>query len=276
MSNEDRKKNLNEESGAINSTRDMTIPSSNGGSGSSREPQQVTVDTETLVAQTQDRMWRALKRRYQYDANLEPAQAFLLNHINSKIPLVIMYVDLVGSTNMSMTLPIDKLVTIIRAFTYEMSSVIQSHKGYVLKYVGDAVIAFFPSSYNKLLACDNAVYCAQSMITVVRNGINPILNQYDYPELSIKIAIDEGENTIVQYGHHKSSLIDILSYCMSIAAKITSITEPDGITIGEDVYNLLHPTLKTRFKRISLKDRIQDWKYTNRQTGQLYNLYMME
>ena len=276
MSNEDRKKNLNEESGAINSTRDMTIPSSNGGSGSSREPQQVTVDTETLVAQTQDRMWRALKRRYQYDANLEPAQAFLLNHINSKIPLVIMYVDLVGSTNMSMTLPIDKLVTIIRAFTYEMSSVIQSHKGYVLKYVGDAVIAFFPSSYNKLLACDNAVYCAQSMITVVKNGINPILNQYDYPELSIKIAIDEGENTIVQYGHHKSSLIDILSYCMSIAAKITSITEPDRITIGEDVYNLLHPTLKTRFKRISLKDRIQEWKYTNRQTGQLYNLYSME
>lgn len=275
MSNEDRKKNLNKQSGA-NSTRDMILASSNGSSSNSRDPQQVTVDTETLVAQTQDRMWRALKRRYQYNANLEPAQAFLLNHINSKISLVIMYVDLVGSTNMSMTLPIDKLVSIIRAFTYEMSSVIQSHKGYVLKYVGDAVIAFFPSSYNKLLACDNAVYCAQSMITVVRNGINPILNQYDYPELSIKIAIDEGENTIVQYGHHKSSLIDILSYCMSIAAKITSITEPDRITIGEDVYNLLHPTLKTRFKRISLKDRIQDWKYTNRQTGQLYNLYLME
>ena len=276
ISNEDRKKNLNKQSGTINSTRDMILASSNDSSANSRESQQVTVDTETLVAQTQDRMWKALKRRYQYDANLEPAQAFLLNHINSKIPLVIMYVDLVGSTNMSMTLPIDKLVSIIRAFTYEMSSVIQSHKGYVLKYVGDAVIAFFPSNYNKFLACDNAVYCAQSMITVVRNGINPILNQYDYPELSIKIAIDEGENTIVQYGHHKSSLIDILSYCMSIAAKITSITEPDRITIGEDVYNLLHPSLKTRFKRISLKDRIQDWKYTNRQTGQLYNLYLME
>src|SRR5215472_15795210 len=64
--------------------------------------------------------------------------------------LVIMYVDLVGSIHMNMTLPTDKLVSIIRAFTYEMSCVIQSHKGYVLKYVGDKVIAFFPSSYNKL------------------------------------------------------------------------------------------------------------------------------
>jgi adenylate cyclase len=136
----------------------------------SGEGPQITVDAETIVAQAQDRMWRALKRHYQYDSNLNPAQTFLLNHINSKIPLVIMYVDLVGTINMSMTLPVNKLVSIIRAFTYEMSCVIQSHKGYVLKYVGDKVIAFFPSSYNKLLACDNAIYCAQSMFTVVRNG----------------------------------------------------------------------------------------------------------
>ncbi|MGB6533183.1 MAG: adenylate/guanylate cyclase domain-containing protein [Candidatus Nitrosopolaris sp.] len=182
-----------------------TCPSANSG-----DAPQITVDAETIVAQAQDRMWRVLKRHYQYDSNLNPAQTFLLNHINSKIPLVIMYVDLVGSINMSMTLPVNKLVSIIRAFTYEMSCVIQSHKGYVLKYVGDKVIAFFPSSYNKLLACDNAIYCAQSMFTVVRNGINPILNQYDYPEVIVKIGIDEGGNAIVQYGHDKSSPIDIL------------------------------------------------------------------
>ena len=265
---EDRKRPSKTQSDTIDS-----MSSNTDGSANSGEARQVTVDAETLVAQTQERMWKALKRRYQYDSNLNPAQTFLLNHVNSKIRLVIMYVDLVGSTDMSMTLPVDKLVTIIRAFTYEMSSVIQSHKGYVLKYVGDKVIAFFPSSYNKLLACDNAIYCAQSMITVVKNGINPILNQYDYPELSIKIGIDEGENVIVQYGHEKSSPIDVLGYCMSIAAKITSIAHPNGITIGGDVYNMIHPTLKTKFKE--LKNHIEDWTYANRQTGQLYKLYSM-
>jgi hypothetical protein len=59
------------------------------------------VDSETLVAQTQDRLWRALKRRYQYDSSLKDSQGFLLNNVNSKISLVIMYADLVGSTNMS-------------------------------------------------------------------------------------------------------------------------------------------------------------------------------
>jgi class 3 adenylate cyclase len=242
-------------------------------SGGSRTEESKTVDSDTLVSQTQDRLWKALKRRYQYDVSLQRGQEYLLNHVSSKIPLVIMYADLVGSTNMSMTLPVDKLTTIIRAFTYEMSQVIYSHEGYVLKYVGDAVIAFFPSSYNKLLACDRAVQCAKSMLTVVKNGINPILNQYDYPELNVKLGLDEGENVIVQYGHDRSSLIDILGYCMNIAAKITSLTGPNRISIGEDVYKMLHPSIQAKFKEMKLKP--DEWKYTDRRTGELYKVYTM-
>jgi hypothetical protein len=36
-----------------------------------------------------------------------------------------MYADLVGSTNTSMTLPVEKMVTIIPEFTYEFSSIIR-------------------------------------------------------------------------------------------------------------------------------------------------------
>jgi adenylate cyclase len=231
------------------------------------------VDGETLVTQTQGRMWKALEGRYLYDSSLKDSQGFLLNHVNSKIPLVVMYADLVGSTNMTMTLPAEKMVTIIRAFTYEMTCIVRSYGGYALKYVGDAVIAFFPSGYNKLLACDKAVQCAKSMITVIKNGINPILNKYDYPELGVRIGIDEGENVIVQYGHDKSSFIDILGYSMSITAKITTLASPDKIAIGEDVYDILHPEIKSKFTQI--KYNIENWKYTDRHTGRIYKLYTL-
>jgi len=231
------------------------------------------VDTKTLISRTQDRMLKALEGNYRYDSSLKDSQAFLFNHVNSKISLVIMYADLVGSTNMSMTLPVDKMVTIIRAFTYEMTCIVRSYGGFVLKYVGDAIIAFFPSGYNKLLACDKAVQCANSMITVIKSGINPILNQYDYPELCVKIGIDEGENVIVQYGHDKSSLIDILGYSMSITAKLTSLTNPDKITIGGDVYDILHPEIKSKFTEINYD--IGKWKYIDKHTGRLYKLYTL-
>ncbi len=94
-----------------------------------------------------------------------------MKHVSSKIPLVITFVDLVGSTDMSMTLPAEKLVTIITAFSCEVSSVIESYNGYVLKYVGDDVIAFFPSTFNKYLACDRSFECAESIINVIRNGM---------------------------------------------------------------------------------------------------------
>jgi adenylate cyclase len=68
---------------------DMIMGSSTGSSANSGEAQQITVDAKTLIAQTQDRTWKALKGRYQYNSNLNPAQMFLLNHINSKKPLAI-------------------------------------------------------------------------------------------------------------------------------------------------------------------------------------------
>jgi adenylate cyclase len=231
----------------------------------------LTVNTETLVANTQERFSRALERRYQFESNLKPAQEFLLDYVNSKIFLVIMYADLVGSTKMSMTLPIDKMVTIVRGFSYEMSYIIHRYKGYALKYVGDAVIAFFPSIYNKSLACNKAVECAKSMITIIKEGFNPVLNQHNYPELQVKIGIGEGESIIIQHGHDERSHIDILGYSMNISAKITSLSYPNTITIGENIYNDLYSNMKVEFKEIKLDS--EHWKYVNKRTGQLYKLY---
>ena len=46
-----------------------------------------SVDVDTLINKTQKRLWKALKRRYQYDSNLAPAQDTFRKYVNSKIPL---------------------------------------------------------------------------------------------------------------------------------------------------------------------------------------------
>ena len=232
------------------------------------------IDLDTLSMQRQDRFWNALKERYQSNTSIKHGQDFLLKHVGTKLSFVIMYADLVGSTKMSMTLPPDKLVTIIRAFSYEMSSVIESYDGYVLKYVGDAVIAFFPPGLNKYLTYDKAVRCGKSMITVIQDGINPILSKDDYPELRIKIGIDEGENVVVQYGYDNSSQIDILGYTMNVAAKITSLTGPNKVSVGDNVFKLLHPNTQDEFQEsLSLRD---EWKYLDSDTDKVYKVYTLK
>ena len=231
------------------------------------------VDLQTLFSQIQDRLWKALEERYQYNSSVKHGQEFLLNHVNSKVELVVMYIDLVGSTKMSMTLPVEQLVTIMRAFSHEISSVVESYNGYVLKYVGDAIISFFPCGFNKYLISDKSVQCAKSMINVIKNGINPILTKHDYPELSVKIGIDEGEDVVVQYGYDKSSLIDILGYSMNVAAKITSLTSANKISVGNAVYKLLHPTIQSKFELLTIN---KGWKYVDRETDELYKVFTMK
>ena len=209
--------------------------------------------------------------------SIRRGQKFLLNHISSKIPLIIIYADLVGSTRMSMTLPIDNLVTIIRAFTHDLSYAVDSYDGYVLKYVGDAVISFFPgrvNDNNEYLASDTSVECGKSMINTIKEEINPVLNKrYGYPELFTKIGIDAGENAIVQYGYEQLSPIDILGYSMNIAAKITSLTGANKISIGENVYRSLDHKVQREFHELSTSDN--RWKYINYGTDKPYKVYTL-
>ena len=218
-------------------------------------------DLQTLLSQRQDRLWSVLYERYKYNTSIKRGQDFLLNHVDSKISLVVMYADLVGSTKMSMALPVERMAKIIKVFSHELSSVVESYNGFVLKYVGDAIIACFPSGFNKYLSCDTAFQCAKSMIDVIENGINPIFekDKDNYPKLAVKIGMDEGENLAIQYGYDKSSPIDLIGYPMNVAAKMTSLTGPNKITVGNNVYKLLHPTLLSEFQEMQIKET--EWNY---------------
>jgi class 3 adenylate cyclase len=158
----------------------------------------------------------------------------------------------------------------IQAFNQEMSVIVTAFGGYILKYVGDAVLAFFvvpgPKSEAKA-ACINAVNCAKYMIRIAHEVINPILNQYGCPEMNLRIGVDIGENAIIQSGwdthsnihkrpknnknviitiNHKKKqehplvkkpVYDLLSYTISIAVKMTALAHPNHIVIGDPMYN---------------------------------------
>ena len=230
------------------------------------------VDSETMILETQKRIWGALKQGYEYTGITDESERFLRKNVFSKFDVIVLYVDLVGSTTMTLELPEDKLAIIISSFALEMASVITLHGGYVLKFVGDAVIGYFVASENPLLAADNAVSCAKSMLTVIQKGINPILNQYDYPDLMVKIGVDFGQSIVVRYGSNPdASPVDLMGPAMNIASKIQSLAKPNQILIGDDVYRRLHPSSQSSFKEIVWRNN--EWKYRSRLTGKIYPVY---
>lgn len=237
----------------------------------SKNPHQ-TLDSDTMILETQKRVWGALKKGYEYSGLIDESEKFLRKNIFSKLDMVVLYVDLVGSTTMTLEMPAEKIAIIMSSFAQEMAAVIRQHQGYVLKFVGDAVIGYFVGDGKGLLSADNAVSCARSMISVIQKGINPILNQYDYPDLMVKVGVDFGQNIVVRYGADvENSHVDLMGPAMNIASKIQNMAKPNQILIGHDVYERLHPKTQKQFVKILWKK--DEWKYRSRVTGELYDVY---
>ena len=240
------------------------------------------VNIDLAIKQAQIRMWKGLKVETEFNISLDETQDILERYNKSKVNLVILHIDLLDAIKLSMTLPADRFVTLIQTFTQEMSLMIRAYGGYILKYVGNAIAAFFITNSGDLyLPCINAVNCAYAMIRVIQEGINPILNQYDYPEIRVRVGIDVGQNAIVQYGWDiyefdnkqivKKQHLDILGYTISIAAKMKALARPDQIIVGQLVYEMLDSKQKSTFNILLISSDI--WNYISSNTGDIYRLY---
>jgi adenylate cyclase len=259
-----------------------------------------TVDVNAIMRRSQTRVWKTLEGEPEFIISVADTQNVLGKAARSKMNFVILNVDLVGSTKLSMSLPLDRLTIMIQAFNQEMSLIVKEFEGFILKYVGDAVLAFFlvPSHQSQpKVACTRAINCARCMLQVAHEGINPILNQYDCPVMSVRIGIDTGENAVIQSGWDihpnitnaekignnnnvskkeqpliKKPVYDVLGYSTSIAVKMTALANPNHMVIGQLVYDVLDDNQKTLFRQLTMSPEI--WSYVNTNTGgTIYNVY---
>jgi len=227
-------------------------------------------DLYTCILESQNRVRRAIMQGLKFETAIVPSERYLEEHLNTKLNVVVLYVDIAGSTSMGMVLSADKLATVIKIFVQEMSYLVSGYHGYVLKYAGDSVIAYFPAETNLAEVCGNAINCARSMINIIEYALNPVLAEDKYPELRVKIGVDVGENQIVRLGGN----VDLLGYTMSIVGKIIELAEPGQIIIGKWVYDALQKPLKRLFTRLKLSPDV--WNYRDSKEGKFYNLYLLD
>lgn len=214
---------------------------------------------ESCIRKCQKRITHSLDRDFEYHhLAITRSNKFLRSHDSEKMKMFVLFVDLGGSTRMSSELSPDALAKIIRLYSQEMAYVIEYYNGFVLKYVGDAVIGYFPEKL--ALTASNVIFCAQAMMAVIKNAINPILQKAGHPCLQIKVTIDFGNNNIVRYGSNKQkSHIDLIGLSINLAAKMQLLGKPNQLVIGRQVFLKLPRKIKSDFRRIKTSSKI--WSY---------------
>jgi class 3 adenylate cyclase len=202
-----------------------------------------------LIEKVQSRVSHTLENNgLLIDLSIEHCKRYLQRKINSKTSVVVMYVDINGSTKMSRDLTSKELSLIIQVFSQEISLSIINYGGYVLKFVGDAVIGLFPSEHNPQKALDNSFACAINVLNIIKNGINPVFQKHSLPVINVKIGIEYGDAIILVYGKNiEFAHIDIIGFSISIASKITSLASPNEIIAGENAFSLIGEDQKKFF-----------------------------
>ncbi len=232
------------------------------------------MDSNSPLKSIKTRVERTLSQGPPIDLSTLKCNHYLRRHVNNKTKLVVLCVDLVGSTKLSLSLSPQELISIINIFSTEMSIIISGHGGYILKYIGDAVIAIFPAEFDSGKACFNALYSAKTMVRIINQVINPVLCN-KLPQIKVKIGIDLGESMVVLYGKNlDTSHIDLIGSGISIAAKITALAKPNQILISENVFeNIVNVSKDTNFQKLDIVD--EGWNYINTKTSKILNVYVV-
>ena len=223
----------------------------------------------------QSRVERTLTNGPPVDLSTLKCKQYLRRHMNSKTRLVILCVDLVGSTKLTLSLQPHDLISIINIFSTEISMIISGYGGYVLKYVGDAVIGIFPAEFDTLKACINAIEAAKNIIKIITKVINPVLYN-KLPQIEVKIGIDLGESMVVLYGKNiDTSHIDLIGSCISLSSKITGLAKSNQVLISENVFEILvNSSENLKFEKLEIID--ERWNYINIKTSKILKVYVLE
>src|SRR5919112_4158128 len=228
-------------------------------------------DRGNMVKESQRRIKKALVEGFEYHhLAVAKSDQFLRKYTSQKLEFAVMYVDLVGSTRMSTELTPNFLSKIVTVFSQEVSYAIERFSGFVLKFIGDAAIGYFPSCQS----LDDLVMCGESVVYVVRDAINPLLLQMGFRGIEVKVTSDYGQHTIVRYGSdHERSYVDIISATMNLAAKMQSVAKGSQMVIGDVLYKKLSDDWQRIFEKANI-DQLK-WNYHNLAEEKPYQLYIV-
>jgi len=202
----------------------------------------------------------------------DKSELFLKPLSEDKLRFVILCVDIGGSTTLSTNLEPKKYARLISTTLYEMSEIIPKFHGYVLKYTGDGIIAYFPEPFF-ISQNDLAIDCAITIRHLVYSVLNQILEENDYPPIFIRMGLDSGEAYVKTIGSPEAKQhTDIIGAVVNLSTKIQSLGDYGDILLGEVTEKNLHIMRRKICEKVTLE---KDWGYKGKD-GKPYKVYKVK
>jgi class 3 adenylate cyclase/predicted ATPase len=144
--------------------------------------------------------------------------------------LSVVFCDLVGSTALSTQLDPEELADLIGQYQRVCADAIQSFEGFVARYLGDGVLAYFGYPQAHEDDSERAVHAALEVIEAMGKLVSR------GKPLQVRIGIASGQVVVGQIGHQSH---DVTGESANLAARLQSVARPNEVIISEETHQLV-------------------------------------
>jgi class 3 adenylate cyclase len=148
------------------------------------------------------------------------------------------FIDVIGSTKISSDLTPNQLSRYYELFLNAIALIARNFGAKIVKNAGDALIFYFSdtSDPKKLMKFKNVLDCGLTM-GIASTMLNAKMLIEKLPPIQYRISSDYGEVSVARSTSSQSE--DLFGSAMNICAKINSKARPNGLVIGETLFDIV-------------------------------------
>ena len=166
------------------------------------------------------------------EANLEPTLRMA----------TVFFADIRGFTSMSERINPKQLLAVLNRFYEEVATVVEAHQGFLVQYIGDAVVVVFNGPMDQPNHADMAAACAVD----IQRAVARLNEERPFPEagdLYIGIGVATGPMVAGNLGDSGHLLqYTVLGDTVNQAARITGLTPPGSVYVNQRNAEMIDPS----------------------------------
>jgi class 3 adenylate cyclase len=176
-----------------------------------------------------------LSTRARTNWNVGPNEIYFSGEVQN---YCVCFIDIIGSTKISSNLTPTELSRYYELFLNAIALIVRNFGAKIVKNAGDALIFYFndTSDPKNVTKFKNVLDCGLTM-GIASNALNAKMLSEKLPPIQYRISAEYGEVSVARSASSQSE--DLFGSAMNICAKINSKAKPNGLVIGEALFEIV-------------------------------------
>lgn len=172
--------------------------------------------------------------------------------------MTVLFSDVRNFTSISEGLSATELTALMNAYLTEMTKTIQTERGTIDKYIGDAIMAFWGAPVKDAQHAEHALKSAIAMQQQLED-IAPDFIKRGWPKLEIGIGLNCGPMNVGDMGSAFRRAYTVMGDAVNLASRLESLTKEYGvgILVSENIVAAVPGMVYRELDRVRVKGKLE-------------------